>query len=98
MKKLVKILIAVVILAAAAVAAWIYFKKPAEEAPKISFRSEKIAVDNVRRTISATGTVEPEELVNVGAQVNGKIMSFGKDAEGKSVDYGSKITKGIKVK
>ena len=95
MKKLVKILIAVVILAAAAVAAWIYFKKPAEEAPKISFRSEKIAVDNVRRTISATGTVEPEELVNVGAQVNGKIMSFGKDAEGKSVDYGSKITKGM---
>ena len=32
--------------------------------------------------ISASGTVEPEELINVGAQVSGKIMSFGKDADG----------------
>ena len=95
MKKLVKILIILVILAAAAVAAYIYFQKPVQEAPEITLRTEKISVENVRRTISATGTVEPEELVNVGAQVNGKIMSFGKDADGKTVDYGSKITKGM---
>lgn len=95
MKKVIKYLIAIIILAAAAVAAWSFFKKTAEKAPQISFRTEKIAVDNVRRTISATGTVEPEELINVGAQVNGKIMSFGKDADGKTVDYGSKVTKGM---
>ena len=95
MKKLVKILIVIVILAAAATAAWMFFKKPVKETPAISLRTEKITVDNVRRTISATGTVEPEELINVGAQVNGKIMSFGKDAHGKTVDYGSKVTKGM---
>ena len=95
MKKLVKILIVIVILAAAATAAWMFFKKPVKETPAISLRTEKITVDNVRRTISATGTVEPEELINVGAQVNGKIMSFGKDANGKTVDYGSKVTKGM---
>ena len=95
MKKFLKILIIIVIAAAAAVAAYMYFKKPVQDAPQITFRTEKVAVDNVRRTISATGTVEPEELVNVGAQVNGKIMSFGKDADGKTVDYGSKVTKGM---
>ena len=35
-------------------------------------------------TISATGTVEPEEVVDVGAQVAGQIVSFGKDADGKT--------------
>ena len=95
MKKLIKFLIVFIILAAAAVAAWLFFRKPVQAAPEISFRTEKITVENVRRTISATGTVEPEELINVGAQVNGKIMSFGKDAEGKTVDYGSKVTKGM---
>lgn len=45
-------------------------------------------------TISATGTVEPEEVVDVGAQVAGQILSFGKDAEGKTVDYGSIVKKG----
>ena len=42
-------------------------------------------------TISATGTVEPEEVIDVGAQVAGQIMSFGTDVDGKSVDYGSVI-------
>ncbi len=50
---------------------------------------------DIERVISATGTVEPEELVNVGAQVNGKIMSFGTDADGKTIDFGSKVTKGM---
>lgn len=95
MKKLLKYAIIIIVLAAAAAGGYFWLKKPVEQAGEISFRTEKIALDNVRRTISATGTVEPEELVNVGAQVNGKIMSFGKDSDGKTVDYGSKVTKGM---
>ncbi len=95
MKKLLKYAIIIIVLAAVAAGGYFWLKKPSEQAGEISFRTEKIAVDNVRRTISATGTVEPEELINVGAQVNGKIMSFGKDADGKTVDYGSKVTKGM---
>ena len=95
MKKVVKYLMILIVLAAVAAAAWMFFKKPVEDAPQIALRTEKITLDNVRRTISATGTVEPEELVNVGAQVNGKIMSFGKDADGKTVDYGSRVKKGM---
>ena len=39
--------------------------------------------------------MEPEELVDVGAQVNGPIVSFGKDASGKEVDYGAPVTEGM---
>jgi HlyD family secretion protein len=38
--------------------------------------------------------VEPEEVIDVGAQVAGQILSFGLDADGKTVDYGSKVTVG----
>ena len=38
--------------------------------------------------INATGTVEPEEVVDVGAQVAGRIVEFGKDTQtGKTIDY-----------
>ncbi len=98
MKKssLIKYLTVAIVLAGAGVAAYYYFKAPAEnEEVKLVFKYEPVTRADVRRTISATGTVEPEELVNVGAQVNGKIMSFGKDADGKTVDYGSKVTQGM---
>jgi HlyD family secretion protein len=45
-------------------------------------------------TISATGTVEPEEVIDVGAQIAGQILSFGQDVKGNSVDYGSQVTAG----
>jgi HlyD family secretion protein len=45
-------------------------------------------------TISATGTVEPEEVIDVGAQVAGQILSFGRDVDGRMVDYGSKVAAG----
>jgi HlyD family secretion protein len=46
---------------------------------------------NLVSTISATGTVEPEEVVDVGAQVAGQIREFGKDKNGKPIDYGSAV-------
>ncbi|MCC6276253.1 MAG: RND transporter, partial [Leptospiraceae bacterium] len=48
----------------------------------------------LRATISATGTVEPEKVIDVGAQVAGRIVSFGHDISGKPIDYGSQITAG----
>jgi len=41
--------------------------------------------------ISATGTVEPEQVVDVGCQVNGLLIAFGKDVNGNSCDYGSVV-------
>ena len=47
-------------------------------------------------TVSATGTIEPEEVVDVGAQVPGVIQAFGPDPRtpGKTIDFGSPVETG----
>jgi HlyD family secretion protein len=59
-----------------------------------TFRTVPVKRGDLQATISATGTVEPEEVVDVGAQVAGKIVAFGKDKHGKPVDYGSVVEAG----
>jgi HlyD family secretion protein len=48
------------------------------------------------KKVVATGTVEAEEFVDVGAQVAGTIVRFGADpkAKGKTIDYGSQVEAG----
>ncbi len=60
----------------------------------VSYRTAAVTRGDLLTTIGATGTVEPEEVIDVGAQVAGRILSFGKDAEGKTVDYGSVVEAG----
>lgn len=45
-------------------------------------------------TISATGTLEPQQAVDVGAQVAGIIVAFGKDKRGKDISWGSEVEPG----
>ena len=71
--------------------AW-YQKSGAEDGN--NFRTAQVTRGDLRLTISATGTVEPEEVIDVGAQVAGRILSFGKDVNGKTVDYGSVVDEG----
>jgi HlyD family secretion protein len=59
-----------------------------------AFRTMPVNRGDLMATISATGTVEPEEVVDIGAQVAGKIVAFGKDKNGKTVDYGSVVEAG----
>ncbi len=58
------------------------------------FRTVQVKRGDLQATISATGTVEPEEVVDIGAQVAGRIVSFGKDKNGEEVDYGSVVEAG----
>ncbi|MGA2916355.1 MAG: efflux RND transporter periplasmic adaptor subunit [Sedimentisphaerales bacterium] len=60
----------------------------------ISYRTVPITRGDLIATIQSTGTVEPEELVDIGAQVAGIINSFGKDKDGNTVDYGSVVEEG----
>ena len=61
-----------------------------------TFRTTSIKRGDLQVTISATGTVEPEEVVDVGAQVAGKIQFFGKDPHNnaKVIDYGTAVEEG----
>ena len=59
-----------------------------------AFRTDQVTRGDILVSIRATGTVEPEEVVDVGAQVAGQILYFGKDANGKTVDYGSPVEAG----
>jgi HlyD family secretion protein len=59
-----------------------------------TFRTVAVNRGDLQATISATGTVEPEEVIDVGAQVAGRIVAFGKDVSGKPIDYGSMVEEG----
>ena len=62
------------------------------------FHTEAVERKNLSATITATGTLEPEEVIDVGAQVQGLILNFGpadpKKPDGPIVDYCTPVTKG----
>ncbi|HTV47633.1 MAG TPA: efflux RND transporter periplasmic adaptor subunit [Phycisphaerae bacterium] len=91
MRKLFFIFV-ILVLALAAGAFW-WFKW--HSAP-LQYRTAVIRKGTLQVTVNATGTVEPSEVVDVGAQVNGLIQSFGDDPNhpGQQIDYNSKVTKG----
>jgi HlyD family secretion protein len=62
----------------------------------VSFRTVSVRRGDLRSTINATGTLEPEEVVDVGAQVAGLIESFGTDPcdPGRPVTYGTHVEEG----
>ena len=85
----------VALIGAAAAGAVLYLKYTAAD-PTTSFRTAAIRYGDLLSTIGATGTVEPEEVVDVGAQVMGSILGFGTDPQNptKLVDYGCVVEKG----
>ncbi len=84
--------IVLIVLAVLIVAAfWLLQRKDGQS---VVFRTVPVKRGDLVASISATGTVEPEEVVDVGAQVGGRIVSFGKDQAGKPIDYGSAVEDG----
>jgi HlyD family secretion protein len=61
---------------------------------QLTFRTAVVKRGDVVVTISASGTIEPSATVDVGAQVAGRIIMFGTDINGKTIDYGSVVEKG----
>src|SRR5262245_12476387 len=62
----------------------------------LTLRTVAVKRGDLLATISATGTVEPEEVVDVGAQVAGMIENLGPDPRdsSKTVDYGTPVEQG----
>jgi HlyD family secretion protein len=80
-----------VVLAAGALFAWRWHLR---NSTKLSFTTAVVKRSDVVATITSTGTIEPVEVIDVGAQVAGLISSFGTDAERKPVDYRSVVEQG----
>jgi HlyD family secretion protein len=59
----------------------------------VSFRTETVTHGDLIATVGGTGTLEPEEVIDVGTQVAGLIKEFGKGTDGETIDYGSPVDK-----
>jgi HlyD family secretion protein len=84
-----KVVIALAVLALVGGAAAWYLQR--DNGQNATFRTTQVTLGDLVVGIDATGTLEPEEVIDVGAQVAGQIISFGKDVDGKTVDYGSRV-------
>ena len=68
---MIKKLLLLIIIAAAGTGGWFYITSQNSDAP--SYRTEKVTRGNISALVSASGTINPVELVTVGSQVSGKI-------------------------
>jgi HlyD family secretion protein len=86
----------VVIAAGLAGGAWSAWRWYASASQEPFFRTDRALRGNLVATITATGTIEPEEVIDVGAQVAGQILAFGPDPidPKRTIDYGSQVEQG----
>ena len=94
MKKIFSWIVLIAVIAVLiAVGIWIY-RHFFAATTQIIYKTQTAEKGDLFSTISATGTLEPEELVNVGAQVGGMITSFGLDENNQEVNYRSQVKEG----
>ncbi len=93
MNRKVKRGIIVLVVVGLAAYAFTFFYSSGKSQP-VQFRTAAVQRTDLQSTIGATGTVEPEEVIDVGAQVAGRIVAFGKDKAGRAIDYGSEVEEG----
>src|SRR2546423_10189493 len=91
MRAIIILLVALLGITAVSYGGWVLYQK--SQTPVVSFRTATLKRGELLATISATGTVEPEEVVDVGAQIAGQIVSFGQDPHhaGKLIDYNTEV-------
>jgi HlyD family secretion protein len=89
------VIVLLVIVGILAVGAAYYAAYVNGETP-VTFRTAFVKRDTLISTIGATGTAEPEDSIDIGSQVTGRIQSFGRDPRdpGKQVDYGTHVEEG----
>jgi HlyD family secretion protein len=86
-----KLLITALIVAILAGSGFWYWKSNGQ--PVTSFTIAKVERGRLEATVGSTGTLQPREIVDVGAQVVGRIIAIGADpsTQSKIVDWGSEV-------
>ncbi|MCS0595002.1 efflux RND transporter periplasmic adaptor subunit [Massilia agri] len=84
-KKRVAIAAAVVVVGGAA-AAWLA-PKGAPKVPPSKYRTAVVDTGAINQTVTATGTINPVALVNVGSQVSGTVVEL-------NADFNDRVSKG----
>jgi len=88
MKKLLRSPIALFFLALVAVAAGIAtYRQLYMAAPELQYQLQAVEKGDIAQTVSASGTINPVTLVNVGTQVSGTVKKL-------YVDFNSKVEQG----
>jgi macrolide-specific efflux system membrane fusion protein len=78
-------LIGLPVVAAAAVAGWLLWSSNGD--PRTAPVTQKVVVGDVEDTVSAVGTLQPREYVDVGTQVSGQLQKI-------LVEFGARVEKG----
>jgi HlyD family secretion protein len=93
MKRVAVILVVLVTTAGIATAGVLYYQR-LNKPP--GFRTAAVQRGDLQHSISATGTLQAEEVVDIGAQVAGQIKSFGVDPheKTKNIDYCTAVEEG----
>lgn len=86
------LLMGTVLVAAIGAGLWLFLAQSG--GPAVTFRTEPVTRGDLLATIGGTGTLEPEDVVDVGSQVAGLIKDFGVGLDGKPIDYGSPVDAG----
>lgn len=84
-KFLLKLIVWLAVLGGAGYGVYRYMESKKESAAVVSYRTARLVRTDIARTVEATGTVQPIKKVEVGAQVNGRIVKL-------FVDYNSVVT------
>ncbi|NNG22555.1 efflux RND transporter periplasmic adaptor subunit [Telluria aromaticivorans] len=84
-KKRVAIAAGLIVVAGSAYA-WLA-PKAEEVAPPPKYRFTAVDVGSINQTVTATGTINPVALVNVGSQVSGTVVEL-------NVDFNDRVTRG----
>jgi HlyD family secretion protein len=97
MKHWVRNLLWLILVAAIAISSYFSWHWYTSKGAAVTYRSAAVARGNLLATISATGSLEPEDSIDVGAQVAGQISRFGTEGgkpDGKPLDRRSIVKTG----
>jgi HlyD family secretion protein len=89
--RILRLVLVVAVVVAMGTGGWWYLF--AKDNNKSKFRTAVAERGELLATINASGPIEPEEVIDIGAQVAGMIIKFGQDLKdpNKTIDYGSEV-------